>query len=73
MKTLLLTNLLLVSCAQKSDITVRTRLYQPPVLIFAPNTTVQTIDGSYTTDPTNKELWFPARKVEELEKQLSQF
>lgn len=71
MKKLLLT-IFLVSCATKPEITVRSRLYQPPVLILAPNTTVQTIDGEYLSGPT-KELWFPARKVEELEKIISQF
>ncbi|MBV6513607.1 MAG: hypothetical protein FMNOHCHN_03142 [Ignavibacteriaceae bacterium] len=62
----------LASCAQKPDVTVRSRLYQPPVLILAPNTTIQTIDGEYLSGQT-KELWYPSRKVEELEKQLSQF
>lgn len=63
----------LASCVTKPDVAVRSRLHQPPVLIFAPNTTLQTIDGLYTTDPNNKELWFPARKVEELEKEISRF
>ena len=68
----LLSIIFLVSCTTKPEITVRSRLYQPPVLILAPNTTVQTIDGEYLSGPT-KELWFPARKVEELEKIISQF
>lgn len=68
----LLPIIFLASCAQKPDVTVRSRLYQPPVLILAPNTTVQTIDGEYLSGQT-KELWYPSRKVEELEKQLSQF
>lgn len=71
MKYLLLT-IFLVSCAEKPDVTIRTRLYQPPVLILPPNTTVQTIDGEYLSGPT-KELWFPAKKVEDLEKKLSEF
>lgn len=68
----LLPIIFLVSCAQKPDVNVQTRLYQPPVLILAPNTAIQTIDGEYLSGPT-KELWFPARKVEELEKIISQF
>lgn len=72
MSRYLITLLFLASCAQKSDVTVKSRLHQPTVLILAPNTTVQTVDGEYLSGPT-KELWFPARKVEELEKQLSSF
>lgn len=68
----LLPIIFLASCVQKPDVIVRSRLYQPSVLILAPNTTVQTIDGEYLSGPT-KELWYPSRKVEELEKQLSQF
>lgn len=71
MKKLFLT-IFLTSCAVKPDVTVRSKLHQPPVLILAPNTIVQTIDGEYLSGPT-KELWFPARKVEELEKIISQF
>lgn len=68
----LLPIIFLASCAQNPDVTVRSRLHQPPVLILAPNTTIQTIDGEYLSGST-KELWYPSRKVEELEKQLSQF
>jgi len=72
MKKFFLT-IFLASCATKPDATISSKLHQPPVLILAPNTTIQTIDGLYTSDPNNKELWFPARKVEELEKIISQF
>lgn len=67
----LLPILFLVSCAQKPDVTVRTRLYQPSTLILEAGKPIETVDGTYV--PQSKEVWFPARKVEELEKQLSQF
>ncbi len=73
MSRYLIALLFLVSCAQKSDVTVNSRLHQPTVLILAPNTKVETIDGVYQSNPTNKELWFSAEKVEKLEKQLSGF
>ena len=73
MSKTLIAFLFLASCAQKSDVTVKNRLYQPTVLILAPNTKVETIDGVYQSNPTSKELWFSAEKVEKLEKQLSSF
>ena len=69
----LLPILFLASCAQKPDVSVRSRLYEPNVLILAPNTVVKTVDGDYVTNPVNMELWYPSRKIEEMEKQLSQF
>lgn len=63
--------LFLVSCAQKPDVTVRTRLYQPSTLILEAGKPIETVDGTYI--PEFKEVWFPARKVEELEKTISQF
>lgn len=62
----------LASCAQKPDVTVRSRLYQPNVLILAPNTQVNTIDGQYISGPT-KEVWHSSQTVEKLEKTISQF
>jgi len=70
-KKLLLT-LLLTSCAQKSDILPQNRIYQPKVLILAPNTEVKTTEGVYTSGP-KPEIWHSAETVERLEKQLSQF
>lgn len=64
--------LLLTSCSQNPDITPKTRIYQPSVLILAPNTTVQTQDGQYISGQTY-EVWHSALTVEKLEKQLSEF
>ena len=71
MKKLLLI-LLLTSCAQKPDISPLSRIYQPKVLILAPNTEVKTTEGIYTSGP-KPEIWHGAETVERLEKQLSQF
>jgi hypothetical protein len=71
MKKLLLI-LLLTSCAQKPDISPLSRIYQPKVLILAPNTEVKTTEGIYTSGP-KPEIWHSAETVERLEKQLSQF
>lgn len=68
----LLPILFLVSCAQKPDITVRTRLYQPSVLILEPNTVVKTKDGEYISGKSF-EIWHSAATVEKLEKIISQF
>lgn len=68
----LLPILFLASCAQKPVVSVRTRLYQPNVLILEPNTTVQTRDGQYISGQTF-EIWHSAESFERLEKKLSQF
>ena len=71
MKKLLLI-LFLTSCVQKPDISPLSRIYQPKVLILAPNTEVKTTEGVYTSGP-KPEIWHSAETVERLEKQLSQF
>lgn len=70
MKKLLLT-IFLVSCTTKPEITAKTMLYQPSVLILEAGKPVETADGVYV--PQFKEVWHSAKKIEQLEKQLSQF
>lgn len=71
MNKILLPIIFLASCAGKPEITAKSVLYQPSVLVLEAGKPVETADGVYT--PQFKEVWFPMKKVEELEKQLSQF
>lgn len=71
MSRYLIAFLFLASCAQKPEITAKSILYQPSTLILEAGKPVETANGVYT--PQFKEVWFPIKKVEELEKQLSQF
>lgn len=74
MNKILLIALLLASCANKeSQTTAVQRIYQPKVLILAPSTTVKTVDGDYISNPIQREIWFSAQTVEDLEKQLGSF
>ncbi len=61
----------LVSCATKPEITAKTMLYQPSTLILDAGKPVETADGIYI--PQFKEVWHSAKKVEQLEKIISQF
>lgn len=72
MKKLLLIALL-TSCAQKPEVSPLSRIYQPKVLILAPNTEVKTTEGIYISGPKQPEIWHSGETVERLEKQLSQF
>lgn len=67
----LLPIIFLVSCAQKLEITAKSVLYQPSTLILEAGKPIETADGVYT--PQFKEVWFSMKKVEELEKIISQF
>jgi hypothetical protein len=70
---ILLSVFVLLSCSHESKTSLSSLIRQPSVLIFPPNTTVQTVDGIYKTNPTEREVWHSAKKIEQLEKQLSQF
>lgn len=66
MKRLLLTTLLLTSCqSQKID----KQIYQPEQLFLEAGKEIHTKEGRYS--PQTDEIWFSARKVEELEKIIS--
>lgn len=68
MKILLLTTLLFVSCKSKM---IDATLYQPNQLFLEAGKEIHTRYGNYS--PQFDEIWFSARKVEEMEKKLSQF
>lgn len=70
MKYLLLA-IFLVSCAERPEITAKSVLYQPSTLILEAGKPIETVDGIYV--PQFKEVWHSAKKVEELEKIISQF
>ena len=70
MKTLLLTALLLVGCQSKK---IDTRIYQPTLLLLPPLTQVKTTEGVYISNKDEIERWYPAKKVEDLERKLSTF
>lgn len=72
MKYLLLT-IFLVSCSQEPKTSLSGRIQQPSVLIFAPNTSLQTVNGIYKTNQSEREIWHSAKTVEDLEKKLSEF
>lgn len=66
--------LLLVSCANKEEkLSDKQRIYQPKVLILAPNTLVKTVDGDYISNPIEREIFHSAETVERLEKIISEF
>jgi hypothetical protein len=67
----LLPIIFLSSCTTKPEITAKTMLYQPSTIILEAGKPIETADGTYV--PKFKEVWHSAKKVEELEKQLSQF
>lgn len=67
MKNLLLTTLLLTSCQSKTDLT----LYQPDQLFLQAGAKIPTKNGTHV--PQFDEIWFSAKKVEDLEAKLSQF
>lgn len=71
MKKYLLPIIFLASCAAKPDITPQTMLYQPSTIILEAGKPIETADGTYV--PKFKEVWHSAKKVEELEKIISQF
>lgn len=74
MNKFLLIALFLTSCANKeSKITAVQRIYQPKTLILSPSTTIKTIDGDYISNPIQREIWFSAQTVEDLEKSLGSF
>lgn len=74
MKSNLLYLILLVSCVNKQDqVSAKQRLYQPKVLILAPNTLVKSVDGDYISNPIEREIWHSSQTVESLEKSLSEF
>ena len=70
MKYLILTTLLLTGCQCKK---IDRRIYQPELLLLPPLTEVQTTEGLYISDPESVERWYPAKKVDELEKIISSF
>jgi hypothetical protein len=67
----LLPIIFLASCAAKPEVSPLTRIYQPKVLILAPNTEVKTTEGLYINKDT--EIWHSQETVEKLEKELSEF
>lgn len=70
MKYLLLTTLLLTSCQSKK---IDQRIFQPALLLLPPLTEVQTTEGIYVSNKNEIERWYPAKKIEDLERKLSTF
>ena len=68
MKYLILTTLLLTSCQSKK---IDTKIYQPNQLFLEAGKEISTKEGKYS--PQTDEIWFSAKKVEDLERRLSQF
>lgn len=68
--TLLLTAPLLTNCQSKK---IDQRIFQPALLLLPPLTKVQTTEGVYLSNENEIERWYPAKKVEDLERRLSQF
>jgi hypothetical protein len=70
MKYLILTTLMLTNCQSKK---IDERIYQPALLLLPPLTEVQTTEGVYLSNKNEIERWYPAKKVEDLERELSNF
>lgn len=68
MKYLILTTLLLTNCQSKK---IDTRIYQPSVLIIPAGVPIQTTEGVFV--PNEMQIWHSAKRVEELERKLSNF